>query len=421
MHASRPWHVPGKWYTSPHDFEARVLEQMPNLPKRVYIRDDTLREGEETPGVIFTLEDRLEIALKLQEAGIAEIEMPMGSSLDESRKTVKAFKEAGVNCPKSAIGAIRWAPYADKRWMDQLRQVSDLGVDGATVALAFAREDLWSDFAGEFSKEQICELIMETVRYAKSQGIRVGYGWPNVTRTYLETAKMFCKAAVEGAADRIQLYDSFGIGTPAGVRFLISEIKRVVGGTPVLFHCHNDFGMATANTLAAVEGGAEWCDVVVNGLGDRGGNAALEEVVAALEILRQVDTGMKMGKLFELSKLVERVSGVRCQPNKAVVGANAFLEESAAHLVGSLEAAGQGYPEDHVPYVPELVGQVHRLVIGSTTLFGGAIEYKLKEWGYDCSQESVERVRQAAAKKIAEKRYLTEDEFHAVCQGVLSS
>lgn len=156
------------------------------------------------------------------------------------------------------------------------------------------------------------------------------------------------------------------------MRYLSEEVKGVVGDIPVLVHCHNDFGMATANTIGAILGGTEGCDVTVNGIGGRAGNASLEEVVFSLEMLCGVKTGIDMTKLYELSKFVEKVTGVKCQPHKAIVRKNSFLEESELHIHGVMKGKQVDLGDlAYLPYAPWVVGQRHKIVWGSTSLWEG--------------------------------------------------
>lgn len=421
MMRETPWHNPGKWYSSPHHWDEEVRRASANLPARVYIKDDTLREGEDTPGARFTPEDRLVIAQALQRIGVAELEIPMEPTPELTREVVKAFEDAGVTCSKSAI-AFRRPPYdKNKQWQDKMARLAETGVDTLTVAIAFSIDDLRSDFSGSLSKAAVEEVIQETVGYAKSLGVQVGFGWPNQTRTLPATLIRFHKAAVAGGADRVHVYDSLGMGSPLSMRHLIARLKAAVGTTAILIHCHNDFGLAVANTLAAIEAGATWCDVVVNGLGDRGGNAAFEEVVMALEVLYGVDSGIQLDQLYSLSRLVEEKSGVRCQPHKAIVGRNAFMEQNPAHVNSVRTGYQQGHPEFHLPYVPELVGQTYTPVYAAAALYEGAVENALDGLGIPFTASDVETIRQEALALLRDRSFLTEEELAALCTSVLQA
>ncbi len=411
-----PWHRPGKWFVSPHFWEEAVQAQMPHRPNRVSFRDVTLREGEETVGVVFTMEDRVEIARRLQDLGVPEFEMPMfaGSSVQEQKALLRALVDAGVTMNRCYLVSLTSA------WQKDVDRAIDCGADRVQL-ISQLPDGLGAPARGPVrSPGEVLEDVLAAIAYCKVRNVSVTVSTPGATRLPLQMLLDFHSKAASSGADRVSVSDSMGIGMPAAVRFLVRRVKEAVGSTPVLIHCHNDLGLATANTLAGVEGGAEWVDVVVNGLGDRAGNGSLEEVVTALE-LYGVDTGIHLDKLTELSRFMEDKTGVNLQPNKAVVGANAFLEESAPHFLMTKKAEKAGVPEAAVPYVPELVGQRHVLIIGSSTLHGGAIEYKLDEWGYRCAPEQVEEVRQVAEKKIAVQRYLSEEEFRSVCRQVLGS
>ncbi len=409
-----PWHKPSKWYVSPHFWEPAVQEQMPYRPKRVWVKDVTLREGEETPGVVLTQRDRVDIVSKLQELGVAEVEMPMfsASSPEEQKALIRALVDAGVTLPRSYLVV----PGA--RWKEDLDRVIDAGASSISLISQLPERVGFPARGAPRTPEAVLEEALAVIEYCKARDVKISAGSPSTTRLPLDMLLYFYGNAARAGADRVYLTDSMGTGMPASVRYLVRRIKDEVGSTPVTFHCHNDLGLATANTLAAVEGGAEWVDVVINGLGDRAGNASLEEVVTALEVYG-VDTGIKIEKLTEVSRFVQERTGVRLQPNKAIVGVNAFLEESAPHFLMTKKAEKAGVPEAAVPYVPELVGQRHVLVIGSSTMYGGAIEYKLEEWGLNFTAEQLDQIRAVAEKRIAEQSFLTEDQFKTVCESVL--
>lgn len=427
MASDRPWHEPGRWFTSPHIWETEMVQQRPAMPRRVHVVDATLKEGEETPGVVFTWEDRLEIAQRLQDVGVEAVDLPSLQDPQEQKSLVERFRQGGVTKTHFIQRCRRRPPYENKAWRDLVARAVDLGVEEVRIFMGFNTLDLWNDFTEAVSKQQIVDMIRESVQFAKACGApEVTLGWASTTRTQLQTACLFARAAAEAGACRVRIQDSRGVGAPSSIRFLAAQMKAAIGEASVLYHGHNDLGMATANTLAAVEGGADWIDVTVNGLGDRAGNASLEEVVVGLELLYRVETGIKLDHLYSLSQRVAALSGVSPQPNKAVVGRNAFLEEAAAHFLGSVQEEKEGRPESSLPYVPELVGQRRRLVIGSTTLShymlgGGVIEYKFKEWGYPCTSEIIDKVRKVAMPQIQEKGFLSEEEFKELCRGVVNA
>ena len=325
---TKPWYVPGKWYTSPFNWDPAVRCQMEGIPHRVYLRDVTMREGEETVGAIISPESRVDLALKLDELGVDAIEMPKLDSHEAVGELVKTFRRAGVKT--------RIAYFSAKlrgNWKTEIDRAAKVESDILDLHFSFSPREIFSDFQDGISKKEILKIVEEAVPYACGRVKEVAFGWSKTTRSHLDTIKAVYRAAAQAGASHLHIYDSRGSVFPFAVKYLVQELKKVAGDASISIHCHNDFGLAVANTLAAVEGGARWCEVAVNGLGDRAGNSSLEEVAASLEILYGVKTGIKLEKLYALSKFAEKITGIPCQRNKAIVGENAFLEESASHMM----------------------------------------------------------------------------------------
>jgi 2-isopropylmalate synthase len=228
------------------------------------------------------------------------------------------------------------------------------------------------------------------------------------------------KKCIAHGAEMVSAIDTFGVSAPPFMRYLVSEIKKAVGDVPINVHAHNDFGLAVANSVAAVEGGATWIQSTVNGLGDRGGNASFE-VVATLELLYGVDTGIKMSELYPISKFVEKVGGLKCQPHKAIVGENAWFEESHAAFLIPLRDQGLNMLMAE-SYKPEIVGQKHKVVIGKTALKREFLEYTLRKLNLNVTPENIEAITDATVKEVekraerGEPRYVSEEEFYALCK-----
>jgi len=188
-------------------------------------------------------------------------------------------------------------------------------------------------YALNMTPEQVLKAVVESVQYIKNHGFICEFSPMDATRTRIEFLKKVCTAAESAGADRINIPDTVGIMNPASMRRLIEDLHGVVK-VPLSVHCHNDFGMAVANSLAGVEGGADQIHVAVNGLGERAGNAALEEAVMSLHMIYKKKTRINTKLLYETSRLVSRLTGVVVQPNKAIVGENAFAHESGIHTRG---------------------------------------------------------------------------------------
>jgi D-citramalate synthase len=228
----------------------------------------------------------------------------------------------------------------------------------STISLIIPTSDLHIECRLHKTREQILQTTDDCVRYAKNHGLIVEFLAEDATRSdfdYLN--KVFLKATNAGA-DRVVVCDTVGILTPERSADLFSKLKNKIK-VPVGVHCHNDFGMAVANSVAALGAGAEEVHATINGLGERAGNASLEEIVVTLKSLYKLDVNIKTELLYGTSQLVSRLTGVPVQPNKAIVGENAFTHESGIHTQGMLSN-----PSTYEPIAPELVGSKRRIAAG---------------------------------------------------------
>ncbi len=341
----------------------------------------------------------------LDDLGVDAIELPKLDSPEAVAELTKKFRQAGVKTQIAYFSA-----KLRGNWKRQIDQALQVEADILDLHFSFSPREIFSDFEEGISKAEILKIIEGAVPYARSRVKEVAFGWSKTTRSPLETIKSLYGAAAEAGAKHLHVYDSRGSVFPSAARYLVQELKKKVGETHISIHCHNDFGLATANSLAAVEGGATWCEVSVNGLGDRAGNSSLEEMAAALEILYGVRTGIRMEKLYGIAKFTEKITGIQCQRHKAIVGENAFLEESASHMLQVKEAEESNLPEANVPFMAAVVGQTQRYVYGSTTLWGDVLETKIAAMGFHPSGEELRKVREILEQEIRERRFLTEAE-----------
>lgn len=327
-----------------------------HLPPRVHVFDETIREGEETPSVTMTVKDKVEIAIKLEEAGVYETNVGYVAYIPEHAEACKEIRKV---CSKLRLnGYIR--AHGGGNLDKDLDFARSLPLDQIDINIPCSE---YQFKVKGVTKGYIVDKTFEAISKAKKAGFKnVTYGPFDTTRTDLDYLRTLLKVAVEAGANRVRVYDTLGILHPAATRWWISELKKAIS-VPIQYHCHDDFGMAVANTCAAVEGGAELVDLVINGLGDRAGNCSMEEAVMALECLYHVNTGFKTERLMELSKLVERISKIRVPRNKAMVGTNTFIHEADIHVAAILT----GHSDTFEPYKPELVGQTRQIYFGSTT------------------------------------------------------
>ncbi|MGI0150728.1 MAG: homocitrate synthase/isopropylmalate synthase family protein, partial [Thermoplasmata archaeon] len=324
--------------------------------------DETLRDGEQTPGVHFSPEEKLAIAEKLSEIGIPIIDAGIPVVSEEEASAVHRLTHAGLH---SKILASARTVSGD---------VEAVIRSGAShIAIFVAASEVHLRFKLKMSREEVLRASVATVRQAKQAGLHVAFVTEDTVRAPFDFLEPLYAAVQEAGADRLVVSDTVGIMTPLTFRWFLNEFKRRIQPKDLSVHCHNDFGLAVANTLAALEVGVTAPHVTVNGLGERAGNAALEEVVGALESIYGVRTGLRIDRLYGLSRAVEELSGVPVAPNKALVGYNSFSHEAGIHTHGIL-----AHTLTYEPVQPELLGRQRQMVLGKHSGRAAIVE-KLKE------------------------------------------
>jgi len=377
---------------SPLNFHPEVRASM-KLPSEVIIHDTTLREGEQTPGVVFRPEDKLEIARMLDKVGIQQIEAGFPAASQGEREALRRLVKEGLNA--KIFGFAR----AVKSDIDEVIKCDTFG-----LVLSFPPSDMHLKYKLRMTREQYLERAVELVEYAKAHGLYITYSAEDSTRTDLEFLKKVFRSVIDAGCDRARIVDTLGCIHPTAMRFLVRQVKEALPpGTPIEVHCHNDHGLGLANSLAALEEGASVISSVVNGLGERAGVTPTEEVILALHNLYGYTT-FRTEHLYELCKLVERVSNIKIHPAKPVSGSNIF-----AHVSGVHQHAVIVNPVTYEPYPPELVGQRRRLVIGK--LSGRhAIKAKLEELGVKVSDELLTKITEAVKAASEERKSALSDE-----------
>jgi D-citramalate synthase len=314
---------------------------------RIFVLDTTLRDGEQTPGVSLTPEKKLEIALALDDLGVDVIEAGSAITSEGERAGIKKIANSGLKAEVFSFARL-------------LKQDIDLamecGVDG--IFLVAPTSDLHITFKLGSTREKVLASVGELTEYCKKHGLKVDLCCEDGSRTPLDFLMKVLKAAENAKADRFTIADTVGALTPGRMSDLIKPLAKKAK-IPLGVHCHDDLGMATANTVAAVRSGARFVDVTVNGLGERAGNASLEEVVMALKTVYGYSLKVKTEKLSKLSDMVEKITGVPVPPNKAIVGENAFTHEAGIHVDGILKN-----PATYELLKPESVGAKRRFVLG---------------------------------------------------------
>jgi isopropylmalate/homocitrate/citramalate synthase len=329
---------------------------------RIVFWDETLRDGEQMPGVHFTPEEKLRIAEKLGEVGIPLLNAGIPVVSEEEARAVRLLADAGL--PSKILAAGRTVP----------RDVDAVIASGAThIAIFVAASEVHLRYKLKMTQDEVVAASRASIVQAKSAGLHVAFVTEDTVRAPFDFVERLYREAMTAGADRLVVSDTVGIMTPLTFRWYLDEFVRRLHPPDWSVHCHNDFGLAVANTLTALEAGATSPHVCVNGLGERAGNASLEELAVGLESLYGVKTGLKTEKLYELSRLVEEVAGVPLAPNKALVGYNSFSHEAGIHTHGVL-----AHTLTYEPLQPEVVGRNRQMILGKHTGRAAVVE-KLKE------------------------------------------
>jgi len=363
--------------------------------KRIYIVDTTLRDGEQTAGVVFANEEKIAIATMLSDLGIDQLEVGIPTMGGDEKQAIKDIVKRNL---KTSIMA--W----NRPVISDIEQSIDCGVDA--VAISISVSDIHIENKLRKSREWVLEKMVEGVEYAKKNGLYVSVNGEDASRADRDFLIKFMNTAKQAGADRFRYCDTVGIMDP----FKIEEDIRYLSentGVDIEMHTHNDFGMATANTIAGVRGGANYVGVTVNGLGERAGNAALEEVLMAFKFVY----GMKMDDIDttmfrEISKYVSRASGRELPIWKAIVGTNMFAHESGIHADGAIKN-----PKNYEAFDPAVVGLERQIVIGKHSGRASVIN-KFQEYNIELTdKEAIDMLEIIRSRAVSFKRSLFDKEL----------
>ncbi|HXV56879.1 MAG TPA: hypothetical protein VD704_03345 [Gaiellaceae bacterium] len=359
---------------------------------RVGLYDTTLRDGEQTVGVVLSPEDKLEIARALDALGVDRIEAGFPRVSEDDRRAIELILAAGLD---AEVWGFSRAVQAD------VEALVELGVTASVIESPIS--DLKLRALG-VSRETMLERIRKAVAFAAGEGVTVAYFGVDSSRADPAFFDEAYAHAVDAGAREVVVVDTLGIASPEAVADLVGRtVERVGGDVPVHFHGHNDFGLATAAAIAAVRAGASWIQGTVNGMGERAGNANLLEVALALDALYGIETGLRLERAREVSERVRELSGYALEPWKPVVGETLFRRESGA-------VASQFHdPPSIEPYSAEVVAAERAVVLGKKSGID-SIRIKAAELGLELSDEEVRALLDAVKARGAEKRGLVPDE-----------
>ncbi len=406
--SSKKWVGPS-WVSSPYNFSTEVLGRQ-RFPKKLQLYDVTCRDGEQRPGVVFSRDDKVKIAQKLDEAGVQRIEAGMPAVSDEDFQAVKEIAHLGLKADVVAFSRAR---------KDDVDLALKAGV--SNILIEAPSSDPLIKIGFNWKREKVLEMALEATRYAKAHGLRTTFFAVDSARAdpkFLH--KLYSSVIGQSHVDSVVVVDTFGVTSPDGFAQLVRAVKKYVK-VPIEVHCHNDFGLGTANAIAGLSAGASVAHTNVNGIGERAGGASTEEVAVALKVLYGRDLGFNFGKFYELSQLVQRVSGVPVSPQKPVVGETAFGYEAGIAAMFSYRFAHAGALRYGLPYMPELVGNKFSITLGKKS---GAmsIRWRLEDLHYEATDEQVEKILMKVKETgVRLRRGLTSEEFVNIAKEVFAS
>lgn len=372
-----------------------------SLPGRVKIFDTTLRDGEQTPGVAITPKEKLRIAKRLDVLGVDTIEVGFPAASPGEQQAAREIKELGLNAQICGLARV-------------LQEDLDAAINSEVdyIHTFIGTSPLHREYKLKMGKEDILQKAVEAVEYIKDHGIVAEFSAEDATRTEFDYLLEIYRAVESAGSDYINVPDTVGVMVPSSMNYLIGKLKKELA-VPISVHCHDDFGLAVANSLAAVEAGAEQVHATINGIGERAGNTSLEEVVMALIINYDVKLNINTKLLVDTSQMVSRITGVRIPPNKAIVGDNAFAHEAGIHVHGVLAKA-----ETYEPLMPEIVGHTRRIVLGKHT-GARALWSKLDDYGIEMNEDQFCQVFDQV-KKLGDKgKMVTDADLKALAETVL--
>jgi isopropylmalate/homocitrate/citramalate synthase len=345
------------------------------MKRTIILRDTTLREGVQIPASRIADIDKQRFVAMLDELGVPEIEIGMPDGVNTCADLARLIRDHKLRIKPTGL-----VPCYGSRWRQQINLAADCGL--RIDVLVPTSDCLLRDSEHyRMTAEQILPRLTEVIGYAGSRGVPAGAALMDACRAPHER---LLNIVAKLDAERVVIYDSVGTMLPWRMSALINEVRQAAK-IPILVHCHNDHGMATANTLAALDAGAVAADVAVNGLGGRAGNAALEEVVMAAEQLCGLSTGVDTRRLRELSVFVERMTGIANSPLKPIVGRYCFAHAPVMHV----RCIAGGNPDAFEPFDPQRVGAERTYGFGLPVDYTGALEPFLRRSGVTLSPEQL--------------------------------
>ncbi|MFA7589668.1 MAG: hypothetical protein WCY22_04840 [Acholeplasmataceae bacterium] len=382
------------WWVSRYNFLEETRKTF-DLPDLITFHDATLRDGEQTPGVVFTIEEKIKIASMLDEVGVQRIEAGMPAVSEDDRESIRLIKKQNLNAEIFSFVRAK---------EEDIAVCSDIGVDGVLIEVPIGKPKLELQFKWDI--ERVIDESIKAIQSARKKGLYVVYFPYDTTRADPDDIEKLISAIMtQSPPDSIGVVDTMGCALPTTIDYLV-KLFREMTNLPIEIHTHNDFGLAVANTLQGVLSGASVVHCCVNGIGERTGNCALEEIAAVLQLLLGINTGINIPNLLEISQFIEDTSQCKLANNKPIVGRSNFIRESGIGADALINT-----PLAMFAINPAYLNSAPTLVMGKKSGLM-SIKMKLAQLGLKIEDDKkamlLEQVKMLGIKK---KRYLTDEEF----------
>jgi isopropylmalate/homocitrate/citramalate synthase len=401
-----PWKT-DKWFTSPWTYLPEVTKKY-NFAPKIKIHDVTLRDGEQQTAVVFRREEKVAIAKQLDALGIHRIEAGMPAVSDQDKAAIQDIAALGL---KSEVFAFaRCIP-------EEIKVVKACGCKGVVIEIPASDHMIKNAYGWTFDRAM--KSSIDATRAAKEAGLYTVFFTIDATRTEIDRLlDIVERVATEGHMDAFTLADTMGGCTPDAIYHVVKKaIERLK--KPLEIHCHQDFGLGVANTIAALQAGASVAQTTVTGLGERAGNVPTEDVVLSLLCLHGIDIGIRTEKFCEVSRFVMEKAKVTQPPNRPIVGEKLYEVESGI-IAGWVRLARKENPLEYVPFSADLVGQKPVNIVLGKNSGPPSIEEWCEKLGIKASDEERMALLQAVKVRSFEKKdLLTADEFKAIANRVL--
>jgi len=401
-----PWKT-DKWFVSPWCYLPEVRKNY-NFPANIKIHDVTLRDGEQQTAVVFRREEKVAIARQLDALGVHRIEAGMPAVSDQDKAAIQDIAALGLK--SQVLGFARCIP-------EEIKVVKACGCQGVVIEIPASDHMIQNAYG--WTVDRAMKSSIDATRAAKEAGLYTVFFTIDATRTELNRfLEIVEQVATEGHMDALTIADTVGGCTPDAVSHVV---KKVIDRLkkPVEIHCHQDFGLGVANTIAALAAGASVAQTTITGLGERAGNVPMEDVVMSLLCLYGVDVGIHTEKFCEVSRFVLDLAKVSVPPNRPIVGDKLYEVESGI-IAGWIRLARKEHPLEFVPFKSELVGQKPVSIVLGKNSGPPSIEEWCEKLGVKATdEERMAMLQQVKAKSFEKKDLLTTEEFRAIVERVL--